>query len=430
MKNNCIYIIAFSLLMTFACKKEVMTDSLSSNSFLKVVQTSKPYFARNVLELKDGSLILSAVAPIDGEFDEENNLSSDYPSLLVKYHASGDLIWQIELPEVTHVLWQIIELSNGNIAAVGFDSQDNSSQVGLVIISPLGEILNQTSYINITNNLPRGNLNPVSLLELSSGDIAIATVTSNVNNVWYAARLVIFNSQLNKSFDRVYAPDAIVQARSPFQLSIEEDKMGNLLLNGNITASSGFYASTLKLSAVTYDPVYHQLFQGNLPFSTSSCVISNSDQLVWASSGPTAADSLFNSWFNQRNQELFLIGPEITVWKTDGDSTNTEKFEISGYQRNGFVNKVINTSDGGYMLLGTCNINANQQIASEYQIMMIKLSADFSFQWMQFPKTNSQAVSSDIKEIASGYLVSATHLSLGEESLPVMFKTNKNGIIN
>ena len=146
-----------------------------------------------------------------------------------------------------------------------------------------------------------------------------------------------------------------------------------MLLHGNIATSTNdmAYASTLKLSAGSYDPVYHQLFEGNQPLSTSNCVLSNSDHLVWASSGPTAADILFNSWFNQRNQELFLIGPTITVWKTNGDSASTQKFEFSGFQKNGFVNKVINTSDGGFMLLGTCNINANQQIASEYQIMMI-----------------------------------------------------------
>jgi hypothetical protein len=434
MKNNALYMIVLTFILHSACKKEVLNDNLSSSSLLKVMQATKPYFARSVLELKDGSVILGAVAPIDGEFDERNNLSSDYPSQLIKYNSNGDLIWQLELPEITHVLWQVIELSTGNIAAVGFDSQDNSKQVGLVIISPLGKILNQTSYINLTNYAPLENLNPVYVLELGSGDIAIATVTTNVNSAIFATRLVIFSPLLNKSFDRVYAPDPIVKARYHKQVSIEEDNSGNVLLHGNIGSNTndsiGSYASTLKLSAGSYDPVYHQLFEGNQPFSTSNGVLSSADQLVWASCGPAAADSLFNSRFNQRNQELFLIGPKITVWKTDGDSSNTQKLEVSGFQRNGFVNKVIHTSDGGFMLLGTCNINANQQISSEYQIMMIKLSEDFKLQWMQFPKTNSQSVASDIVETASGYLVSATHLSLGEESRPIVFKTNKNGIIN
>jgi hypothetical protein len=81
------------------------------------------------------------------------------------------------------------------------------------------------------------------------------------------------------------------------------------------------------------------------------------------------------------------------------------------------------------MLLGTCNINSNQQISSEYQVMLIKLSTNFTLQWMQFPKTNSQSVASDIIETEAGYLVSATHLSFGEQSSPILFKTDKNGNI-
>jgi len=426
------------LIVLVACKKEEIQSNTSSLPLLKVMQVDEPFYARDVLELNDSSIIIGAVAPINGKFDEYNNPSSDSPSLLTKYAANGNLLWQLELPEPVHVLWQSIELENGNIAVVGLNSEDNSRQVGLAIISPQGDVLNQASYYNVTNQFPVRQINPVDFIELSTGNIAVVTSTSNVPaGMYIAARLVVFDPLLNIVFDRIYTSDEIVLSRPPAQISIVEDAAGDLILHGldlMVSASNNddfgkIHAFALKLSAETYDPVYHQLFKNEQKFSSSNIALDNSGKLVWAACGPLAADSLYYSWFNFRNQEVFLIGPEITVWQTNGDSTTTQKRQFSGFPKYGFINKLINTSDGGYMLLGTCNINPNQQISSEYQIMMIKISADYTMEWMRFPKTNSQSISSDIVETSSGYLVSATHLSLGEQSRPIVFKTDKNGII-
>lgn len=433
------YILVFGLLLLFGCAKKSALNEVSSKSLLKAMQVSEPFFARGTLELKDGSIILGAVAPIAGDFDEFNNLSSLSPSLLAKYTADGKLIWQTELPEVVHVLWETMELRNGNIAVVGFNSDDNSKQIGLAFISPDGELLSQQSYFNVTSNYPLREINPVACLELSSGNIALATSTSNVANAYIAIRLVVFDSALNEVFDRIYAHDTIVQNRPPGQMSIVEDETGNIILHGldyrfetqlSIVDTTNIYAFALKLSSGNYDPIYYQSFGNAQAFSPSNCVLSNSGSLIWASCGPSAADSAYNSWFNQRNQELYLIGSEITLWQTDGNTNNTKQYRFSGFPKRGFINKLIKTSDGGYLLLGTCNINPNQEFSSEYKIMMIKLSANISLEWMQFPNTNSQSVANDITETTSGYIVSATHLSLRQQNRPILFKTDKNGNIN
>jgi hypothetical protein len=98
------HILVFGLILLFGCAKKSALNDVSSQSLLKVMQVSEPFFARGALELKDGSLILGAVAPIAGDFDEFNNISSLAPSLLVKYTAEGKLLWQTVLPEVVHVL--------------------------------------------------------------------------------------------------------------------------------------------------------------------------------------------------------------------------------------------------------------------------------------------------------------------------------------
>jgi hypothetical protein len=432
------HILVFGLTLLFGCAKKSALNDVSSQSLLKVMQVSEPFFARGALELKDGSLILGAVAPIAGDFDEFNNISSLAPSLLVKYTAEGKLLWQTVLPEVVHVLWETMELRNGNIAVVGFNSDDNSKQIGLAFISPDGELLSQHSYFNITSSYPLRELNPIACLELSSGNIALATSTSNVSNAYIAIRLVVFDKALNEVFDRVYAHDTIVQNRPPGQVSIVEDATGNIILHGLdyrfetnvITDTTNIYAFALKLSSVNYDPIYYQSFENAQAFSPSNCVLSNSGKLVWASCGPLPEDSAYNSWFNQRNQELYLTGPEITLWQTDGNTNNTKKYRFSGFPKRGFINKLIKTSDGGYLLLGTCNINPNQELSSEYKVMMIKLSANISLEWMKFPNTNSQSVANDIVETTSGYIISATHLSLRQQNRPILFKTDKNGNLN
>ena len=103
--NIVVYIL---ILMLIGCEKEHEPSHTPSDSLLKIMQVDEPFYARDVLELNDGSVLIGAVAPINGKFDEFNNPSSNSPSLLVKYAANGNLIWQLELPEIVHVLWQTI----------------------------------------------------------------------------------------------------------------------------------------------------------------------------------------------------------------------------------------------------------------------------------------------------------------------------------
>ncbi|MFT5513235.1 MAG: hypothetical protein ACI8SE_001641, partial [Bacteroidia bacterium] len=53
---------AFVALTFSGCKKDVV---LNTESFIKVMSTTTPYIARDVVESPDGSFLLSAVQSID-----------------------------------------------------------------------------------------------------------------------------------------------------------------------------------------------------------------------------------------------------------------------------------------------------------------------------------------------------------------------------
>lgn len=431
------YIVLLSIVLITACTKEVEESTEAGATFIKVVQVDETYYARDVLQLSSGAIVVGAVAPIIGTFSEQLNPSSESPSILVKYSESGELLWQLTLPESVHVLWQAIELEDGNIAVAGFNSEDNSNQIGLAIISRDAEILSQTSIFNITNKPPIFRENHVDIIQLNNGELAMAASTSNLGGgtSFVAIRLMIFDLLLNKTFDRIYSKDAIVPSRSPIQASLAESQNGDLFINGRdfrttTLDSLAKFAFCLKLASGSYDPIYHQLFETTESESPSSLTISDDDKFVWASCPSLPKDSIYSNIFNLRNQEVFAIGPKATLWITDGIDSNSRKLEFSGYPKYGYIKQVIRTADGGYMLFGTCNINANQLLTSDYKIMMIKLDRNFQKEWIKYPSENSQSIASDIIETNNGYILSGVHHSLGEISKPIIFKTDLKGDLN
>lgn len=423
------------LLLLFLCNCSKGNDESTSESFFKVVETNGDYFARNLLEFNDGSILIGAVASIGNEFDEGNNPTSEQPSILVKYDANGDVIWRRETPEVVHTLWSTVKLKNGNIALAGFNSDDNSKQVGIVILNQDAEIISQSSYFNVTEKSPLFLENPVTCLELSNGNLALVTTTSNSFPYQVAMRLVVMDADLNLVLDKIHIPDSIIPYRAPSQITLAEDQMGNLMMNGRdfrFLPSDSLYnfGISIKLQAGSFQPLFFKSISSEINQSPSRFALSQSGDMVWTSTYFENSNFDFGSWFNFRNQEKFKIGPKTRVWITDGVQGNSqEKLVFDSYPKNGFFNKTISTSDGGYMLIGTCNINSNQDFASDYKTMMVKLNSSLQMEWIRYPNNNSNTIAQDIIETATGYIISATHLSLGEENRPLIFKTDKNGRI-
>ena len=109
-----IYFISLAALI-LSCQKEE-ENKTSSTTWLKVMDCGDDFFARDILELRDGSVLIGAVPELKLNFNESTNPSSLKASQLAKYSEKGQLEWQISLPETVHVLWHTLELNNGNIA--------------------------------------------------------------------------------------------------------------------------------------------------------------------------------------------------------------------------------------------------------------------------------------------------------------------------
>jgi hypothetical protein len=393
MKSFLSFILLGLLPLVSSCTKENFENSkAANNSLVKLLQLEGSYFSRSIAELEDGSMVISSVSATTG------------PAYISRYALNGDFLWQIDLPNVIQKLWHTVLLNDGNIAAVGYGGGNDADECGIVILNVDGEILKQQSFYDLSEQ--------VDCIQLANGNLAILT---------NGGRLLIFDLDLNQVFSKSYGGGS--------QGSLAEDPSGALYLQSYET--SGFnFSSIIKLSPSNYELIYNQNLFYPVALSPSNLALSRDGQAIVASARFTTgrdANRYGNSGlFQPSNQEQYLTGPTLVIWQSDGVFANTKQIEISGFPKNAYIKKVKSCRDGGYILLGTCNINS---IQTEYRVLLIKLSSSLEMEWMQVPKTNSPAIGDDIEEISTGYLISATHLSLNEAIRPIIFKTGFTGKI-
>ena len=396
------YTIIFLALLLFfsACTKDNSeSGNAANNSLVKLLPIEGTYFARSIGELEDGSIIISSVSETSG------------PAYISRFALNGDFLWQIKLTGIIQKLWHTQILTNGTIAAVGYGAGNDADECGIVILNEDGEILKQHSFYDLSAQ--------VDCIQLANGNLALLT---------NEGRLLIFDLDLNQLFDKSYGGGN--------QGSLAEGFSGALYLQCSLYSnnSDNFdFSSITKLSPIDYEIVYQQTLFYPVVLSPSTIALSSDDKTVIASArfstGRDGNRGLTNTAFKPSNQEEYLTGPTLVVWQNDGEIANTKQLEISGFPKNAYIKKVRSCLDGGYILIGTCNINNDQSLHSEYRILLIKLNSALELEWLKIPNTNSPALGDDVKEISTGYLICATHLSLNEFTRPVLFKTDFNGKI-
>jgi hypothetical protein len=412
-----------------ACKKD---DGVMEQNLLKIVQLDGDYIARSCKELPDGSMIMACKAKEDPYIETKFGL---LPSYLIKYSNAGELIWKKKLPSVVHVLHDFIVLKNGKFFITGYDNNPNSDNMGFVITDHNGNTIAQKSYFSQSGNIFNVNMNnAINAIQLANENIAVpvAALTSAASSPNFV-RLIILDENLNFLTNRIYMPDNIVRNMSVRQLSIAVDQSDNLLISGkaylfndDTSFTQGFI---MKLGAQDFNPVSNETYTHKQSRFPSNSVITDDNQTVWATSGPAYTDTVFNPLFDLNYQEIYSVGPEITVYKSNGDSSLRKKVTITGYAKYGYVSKIITCKDGGFALLGTCNINVNQSLGSQYRLLLIKLDRNLQMEWMKFPDTYASTVAASIQEIENGFLISATHNSFGKSNKPIFFKLSRNGLI-
>lgn len=432
MRSGLLHIILFFTLVLVSCEKEPV-DSGQFKGLLKFPEIEGAYVARDVLSYPDGSIVLSCISMLEGTFNTFDDFETPQPALLIKYSSEGKLLWTLQLPDEVKTLWHCTLLANGDILVVGLPANPKDPYFGVARVSSMGELVTSKSIFNQVNiiYMSIGGLPTIDCLELHDGNIAIAVPSPQATNLPTLPRLLVLDAQLNIVFDRFYKPDGIIRQRNSYEMRLTNDNQGNLILNGRdlgATADSiRHFAYVVKLQASTWEPLYHEIFGTPSIESISPAAANSQGQVIQVSTGPAPGDTSFQSLFNFRNQELFYIGNSIKLWVSNGTPSQVLNRTISGFPKYAYVNQLKSCSDGGYILYGTCNINRNQQIASDYQLMIIKLDAALNLQWMRFPETGVAAVSGDITETESGFVVSASYVNAARELKPVIFTINEQG---
>ncbi|MCT4625192.1 MAG: hypothetical protein N4A46_16330 [Schleiferiaceae bacterium] len=432
-------ILAFSLihLSTNSCKKEQLNSYENANTFVKVFNTEERYFSKNVLELEDGSIFLTAL-----EAKGYGNVPLFENARIAKYSPKGDFLWQKELPSTIANLWAAKVLSNNNILMAGLDKESNtwsfSHTLQILIMNPEGEIIHSKvlPYVYNYTGIGSTSMEAIDVAEMPDGNIALVHPTINFNqSQTVKIRLVLFSPELGSAVAKILEPDGIIANKDIMQPKINFDLNGEILINGftNLTSSSNGAQYLENRSLITkingsdYTPVKQTIYNQVPNHSPSNFTFTNSNDIVWISGVHENTGSSHMRYFNLNDQERFISARQLQVWKINNENFSAERSIIDGFPKYGFINTLKRTQDGGYIGIGTCNINEDQLVPSQYRILIIKLNPDLSKQWTKVLNTDNSGQGVDITETNDGFLIAANYLSMDLNPKPVLIKVDKSG---
>lgn len=409
---NKTFFILLVLTTLFSCNKD--QDGPSGKTYVKVLSSDSKYIGRAIDMASDGSVYLAAVAQ---EIEANGLAYGVQPPIIVKYNAIGQVIWKKKISGIVHNLWRFKILGNGNLLTVGLDSTRSSQNVGLQILDSEGrELFRKTFFNQTTPAFGNFGFPYFDILELSSGNIALLLYTLSVqNNNQPTLHLKILNQSLDEVYDHIFIGDdefPSSNTQGPFTLSENED--GSLLIFYN---SGSKQWECIQLSAKVYQPLNLNTFSSVNEEAYSASVNPTFNQAVIPFTGGS-------SLVNLRNQESYSTGK--TVQLRLGPSGELVK-EISGFPGSAFISRIKSTSDGGYILAGTCNIRSADASGSQFRPLLIKLDNTLNMRWMQTYSTSVPTLVNDVTELNDGYALSATFRSIDGLSKAGVIKTDING---
>ena len=434
--------ICLFVLCALGCSKE-SSDEMRSTS-IKVLDTETDYLARSIVNLPDGSVIMGSVA-----LEDENGGAAygSKPSIIAKYNPQGNLEWVIDLPQEVYVLWKCIALDNGNILALGFGDSPNSKNIGAAIISAEGEVLFIESVFNdVPFGLGSGRIeNSVDAIQTELGNILLVMPHQIGSGFLTIPRIIVLDMELSILQDIDYVNLEGLEENSLNQLSIAQATDGKVFISGRIYSSANPlrnpFIGVINLNS-SLDVVYSRLFSaastpldGGSLFQiirteiASNIALNASGSPVFVASLRNPGDSLFEPVFNLRDQDIFMRAPQLGLWQITSPAVEDPVKQISGFPANAIIQKIKSTSDGGFIMVGTCGINTNQAISSQYRMLVVKTDGALNVQWMYHPQMQFATLGADVIESAGGYIVTATQYSLGEINKPFFLRLTQSGIL-
>lgn len=415
-----------------ACTK---TDSsMDEGTFIKMIEADGDYLARNSDKLSDGSILVFCT----GLEDKLNSAEyGDSPSFIVKYSSDRKLLWKKEIPNTVFKLWNGFQLSNGNIFVCGYNEEIDSELAGFLILDENGDVIKENSFINQHDQgfFQSNNTQSMDALELDNGTIAVVMGNISGSNQPLTPRLVIFDDELNILVDNKYQSGSIIlNSTSTYQIKLCQDNFGHLFfvarIGNNASASIKLNVVVYRLSIGDYTPDYRKVLFSDSLYNTTNLAFSSEGFPTWAHLGPNIADSLYEGFFNLGNQEMYYIGNTIIINQLDIENDSVRSVTVDGFPNYAYLRSIKRCSDGGYILVGSCNININLSVPSEFRILLVKLDANLKLEWLSTPVTLTSSVGWGVEETSTGFLLTGTHINFFRKKQPFLISLDKNGQLN
>jgi hypothetical protein len=359
-------IICFVLLCS--CHKNDTAKPDHSGLFIKFFGDAKNGSGFSVKESGDGGYIIVGSVIPDGRQDKD--------LYIVKTDADGNKIWDNKYGDIYDQEGSDVKIDNaGNFLVAGYTTAKNDSTDFLVLQYNKDGILLKTfiygqadrneaaKFISTTSD--GGVLVAGSIEQLSSKQINMYLVKTNLDTlIWQKS--IGLNTLYNSIGTIVEMPSknllwcGTVNRGNETDLRITStDEYSNLNWDYSIGENNGINESGMEIQPTT-DGNYiiggTQISGGN-----SSALLVKIDSLgtsLWQTQ-PGGSGKIINSVYPSKDGGFVLAGSmsdNYLLMKTDGNGGESWEQNYGGNQVDQ-ANKVIQTSDGGYLMIGTVTVS-------------------------------------------------------------------------
>lgn len=419
MKSSCqpiTYILCIICLLS--CNKK--TNSLRQTGFVRSISANFEACVKSSVELEDGNYVVVC----------EDYLHTQ-PGLMVKLDSKGGVLWKKNLSANNLIVWKIISLSHKGFVTIGL-SLSNSNAITACIYDLDGNLLAEK---DISSSPYTIIYSTVEAIPLNNGNFAIAYSVTPVTSG--KCTLLITDSAFNKLHTRIiFLPDtshvvstikglcehpdgsialtAFTHRKVPSGVSYMVERQCLWMVRTSLT---GVIQTNKILSDTTYSET---------PFGLAPHL----DGLLSVSGRMLGFNNKNGAWVNYYGAGENFISGRITLNRCNASGDIIDRTEITDYPRNGLINSIRKTTDGGYILCGTVDQLSDVNLVSDTKVYLLKLNQNLSVAWSRIIQTTYPAVGTDIFETTKGdFLVSGYQRVFNKRFEMLVMKTDAFGNI-
>jgi len=415
---------ALLFLGLIACQKDTIENK---SGFVSVVESDLEYTSRSCLQLSDGNYLICGSNVL---WPAGSSLFGSTYSLMAKYSRTGDLIWQKNLPITLCDLWKGVALPGGGFVLAGLDNMPENTNVSIAKYNNDGGLVTSNVVPNTTSTSGTSR-NEVDIIRLKNGNYAMVLIGIQPGVIGNSPRLLIFDQELNILFDKVF-PSMFLFSKNYKGQRLAEGNNGKIYICGRtqeFNAWSWTFLMGVDEATLTTD-FFTERMGGDTTSYPGPFIVNDAGHVLIATAEQWNAGIYFSisNYFYYHLDELFSVGKTVSVTETDGDGNFIARHNYSGFKGYATLTGITQTNDGGYLLVGTCDLKTDAIIYSQFQILMIKLNAQFEQEWMKQLNTTYPAVAVDVKKTNDGgFLIGAYQRSFNKNYKMMLIKTGANG---